>query len=142
MPQSEQVPQIHPPASPSCRPRMRQRHRPLGKNMAVNGSVEDCTGAQGTWPPHVPRVAGPCVRFSPPNQQQPIEGTVEWSPKTRPRLGRPTMGNEGPHNPTQIVAHISQALPSEAPQQPTTEGGDGETKSSQGHIDGSWPEPQ
>lgn len=52
------------------------------------------------------------------------------------------MGNEGPHNPTQIVAHISQALPSEAPQQPTTEGGDGETKSSQGHIDGSWPEPQ
>ena len=70
----------------------------------------------------------------PPNQQQPTENTDGVEPKEPPHWrgtnsrevsGLPYL-NSGPDHPSQ----------------PTTEGGDGETKPSHGPADGSRPEPQ
>ncbi|XP_040604924.1 Y-box-binding protein 2 isoform X2 [Mesocricetus auratus] len=61
----------------------------------------------------------------PPNQQQPIEGAVL-----------------GPCKRTRVLRAWNRPFRPRPPQQPTTEGGDGETKPNQGPTDGSRPEPQ
>uniref|UniRef100_A0A5F8H702 Y-box binding protein 2 n=1 Tax=Monodelphis domestica TaxID=13616 RepID=A0A5F8H702_MONDO len=67
----------------------------------------------------------------PSNQQQPMEGTDGVEPKDpAPLEGDQQQGDE------------RYTLPPPPFLQPTTEGGDGETKPSQGPTDGSRPEPQ
>ncbi|XP_060060263.1 Y-box-binding protein 2 isoform X1 [Erinaceus europaeus] len=85
----------------------------------------------------------------PPNQQQPIEATDGVEPKeTAPLEGDQQQGDER-IPPPRFRPRYRRIFPSTArpfrprpPQQPTTEGGDGETKPNQGPTDGSRPEPQ
>ncbi|XP_070938376.1 Y-box-binding protein 2 isoform X1 [Macaca nemestrina] len=87
----------------------------------------------------------------PPNQQQPIELTGAFAcsqstdgvePKeTAPLEGHQQQGDERVP-PPRFRPRYRRPFRPRPPQQPTTEGGDGETKPSQGPTDGSRPEPQ
>uniref|UniRef100_A0A2I3SKC1 CSD domain-containing protein n=1 Tax=Pan troglodytes TaxID=9598 RepID=A0A2I3SKC1_PANTR len=78
----------------------------------------------------------------PPNQQQPIEGTDRVEPKeTAPLEGHQQQGDERVP-PPRFRPRYRRPFRPRPRQQPTTEGGDGETKPSQGPADGSRPEPQ
>ncbi|XP_047613719.1 Y-box-binding protein 2 isoform X1 [Phacochoerus africanus] len=83
------------------------------------------------------------------NQQQPLEGTDGVEPKeTAPLEGDQQQGDERVPPPRfrpryrRVPAFLPRPFRPRPPQQPTTEGGDGETKPSQGPTDGSRPEPQ
>ncbi|XP_012632273.1 Y-box-binding protein 2 isoform X1 [Microcebus murinus] len=84
----------------------------------------------------------------PPNQQQSVEGTDGVEPKETAPLEGDQQGDERVppprFRPRYRRAPVSLLRPfrPRPPQQPTTEGGDGETKPSQGPTDGSRPEPQ
>ncbi|CAK7319501.1 Y-box-binding protein 2 [Vulpes lagopus] len=76
------------------------------------------------------------------NQQQPIEGTDGVEPKeTAPLEGDQQQGDERVRLP-RFWPRYRRPFRPRPPQQPTKEGGDGETKPSQGPTDGSRPEPQ
>nr|XP_025861462.1 Y-box-binding protein 2 [Vulpes vulpes] len=76
------------------------------------------------------------------NQQQPIEGTDGVEPKeTAPLEGDQQQVDERVP-PSRFRPRYRRPFRPRPPQQPTTEGGDGETKPSQGPTDGSRPEPQ
>ncbi|XP_011814021.1 PREDICTED: Y-box-binding protein 2 [Colobus angolensis palliatus] len=78
----------------------------------------------------------------PSNQQQPIESTDGVEPKeTAPLEGHQQQGDERVP-PPRFRPRYRRPFRPRPPQQPTTEGGDGETKPSQGLTDGSRPEPQ
>ena len=82
------------------------------------------------------------VRPSAPNQQQPTEGTDGIEPKeTAPLEGDQQQGGERIPPPRFWPRYWGPFHP-RPPQQPNAEGGDDETKPSQGPTDSSWPEPQ
>uniref|UniRef100_A0A8C7BKU1 Y-box-binding protein 2 n=1 Tax=Neovison vison TaxID=452646 RepID=A0A8C7BKU1_NEOVI len=76
----------------------------------------------------------------PPSQQQPIEGTDGVEPKDTVPLEGDQQGDDRVP-PPRFRPRYRRPFRPRPPQQPTTEGGDGETKPNLGPIDGSLPEP-
>ncbi|XP_055113555.2 Y-box-binding protein 2 isoform X1 [Symphalangus syndactylus] len=114
-----------------------------GTGPGSEGERAEDSGQRPRWrrpPPFYRRrfVRGP----RPPNQQQPIEGTDGVEPKeTAPLEGHQQQGDERVP-PPRFRPRYRRPFRPRPPQQPNTEGGDGETKPSQGPADGSRPEPQ
>ncbi|XP_060541215.1 LOW QUALITY PROTEIN: Y-box-binding protein 2 [Pantherophis guttatus] len=90
-------------------------------------------------------VRGPRAQAQQPQQAQTVEGSDSTDPKdaTQPEGDQPQQIQAGERAPApRFRPRYRRPFRPRPPQQPTTEGGDGETKAAQAPADGIRPEPQ